>query len=117
MVWRWLVGLLILLLPGGVCALPPPLLPASVVDQALTDLPRWERRGQTLILTTTFPDFVQAMAFVNQLIAPAERLGHHPEITIIYNRVTLLLTTHDAGGLTQLDLDLAQAIQGLLSAP
>ena len=99
MLWRWLVGL-VLLSPTGGCALPPPLLPVPMVDQALTDLPRWERRGQTLILTATFPDFVQAMAFVNQLIALAERWGHHPEITIIYNWVTLLLTTHDAGGLT-----------------
>jgi 4a-hydroxytetrahydrobiopterin dehydratase len=68
-------------LAGGVSALPPPLLP--VVEQALVNLPRWERRGQTLTLTTTFPDFVQAMGFVHRLIAPAERLGHHPETTII----------------------------------
>ncbi len=114
--WGWLVGLVVLW-SGGVSALPPPRLPTPVVDQALTGLPRWQRQGQTLTLTATFPDFVQAMGFVNQLVAPSERLGHHPEITIIYNRVTLILTTHDAGGLTQLDLDLAQVVQGLLGSP
>ncbi|APB34579.1 pterin-4-alpha-carbinolamine dehydratase [Gloeomargarita lithophora Alchichica-D10] len=114
--WVWWVGL-VLGWPGVGLALPPPLLPVPTVDQALAGLPRWQRQGQVLTLTATFPDFVQAMAFVNRLVAPAERLGHHPEIKINYNRVTLVLTTHDAGGLTQLDVDLAQVIQGLLGSP
>ena len=52
-------------------------------------------------------------AFVNALVDPAEALGHHPDIVITYNRVALTLTTHDAGGLTELDFQLAEAISQL----
>lgn len=54
-----------------------------------------------------FPDFVQSLAFVNRVGAIAEQLGHHPDITINYNRVRLDLITHDAGGLTDLDFKMA----------
>lgn len=60
-----------------------------------------------------FKDFAQAMAFMNAVAEVAERMNHHPEWTNVYNRVNVRLTTHDAGGLTQLDFDLAQAMDAL----
>ncbi|MDJ0528931.1 MAG: 4a-hydroxytetrahydrobiopterin dehydratase, partial [Microcystis sp. M53600_WE12] len=64
--------------------------------------------------TFKFNNFIEAIAFVNRLVTPAESLGHHPDITINYNRVTLSLTTHDVGGLSNLDFDLAQQIERLI---
>ncbi len=61
----------------------------------------------------TFKNFLDAIEFVNKLVAPAEAAGHHPDITISYNRVTISLTTHDAGGLTQKDLTLAKTLAQL----
>jgi 4a-hydroxytetrahydrobiopterin dehydratase len=58
-------------------------------------------------------DFAAALAWVNQVGALAEASNHHPDIAISWNRVTLTLSTHSAGGLTQFDLDLAAQIDGL----
>ena len=80
------------------------------VRQKLANLPGWITSGQSLSQTYKFRDFIQAVKFVNKLVEPAEALGHHPDITISYNKVTIHLTTHDAGGITQKDFDLAQEI-------
>jgi 4a-hydroxytetrahydrobiopterin dehydratase len=60
-----------------------------------------------------FGNFVEAMAFVNKVAEIAEELGHHPDITINYNRVTLSVITHDAGGLTTMDFTLAERVNAL----
>ena len=73
----------------------------------------WTREGDEIVKTVTRADFVQAMAFVNQVAEMAEARNHHPDIAISWNRVDLRLSTHDAGGLTSLDFDLAQAVDGL----
>jgi len=86
------------------------LLTPAEIDQALRSLPGWTTDGKCLRRTYTFPDFPAAVAFVNRLVAPAEARNHHPDIAISYNRVTLSLTTHDAGGLTAKDLALASAL-------
>ncbi len=78
-------------------------------------LPDWETDGKALYRKQTFKDFVEAIAFVNQLVSPAEALGHHPDISISYNKVSITMTTHDAGGLTELDFQLAQTISNLLN--
>lgn len=70
----------------------------------------WRRDGDWLEKTSTFKDFREAMAFVNRVAELAEERNHHPDISISWNRVTLRLTTHDRGGLTERDFDLAQAI-------
>lgn len=70
----------------------------------------WARQGDELVKVVTRKDFAGSMAFVNAVAALAEAANHHPDIAISWNRVTLRLTTHSAGGLTQLDLDLAAAI-------
>ena len=80
------------------------------VRQKLADLPEWITSGQSLSRTYKFRDFIQAVQFVNRLVEPAEAAGHHPDINISYNQVTIHLTTHDAGGITQKDFDLAKEI-------
>lgn len=86
------------------------LLTKDEIDEALRSLPGWTSNGKALLRTYTFADFPAAVAFVNGLVAPAEARNHHPDISVSYNRVTLSLTTHDAGGLTAKDLDLARAL-------
>ena len=72
--------------------------------------PQWKLYDGKLVREWTFQDFVQAMAFVNRVAKLAEQAGHHPDIDIRYNRVTLGLVTHDAGGITQRDAEMAAAI-------
>jgi 4a-hydroxytetrahydrobiopterin dehydratase len=76
----------------------------------LSNLPGWQVEGAELTRTFQFEDFAAALGFVNRLAALAEEAGHHPDIDIRYNRVRLGLTTHDAGGLTVRDFNLAAAV-------
>jgi 4a-hydroxytetrahydrobiopterin dehydratase len=82
---------------------------AAVVEQGLA----WERVGDELTTTVELHDFADALAFVNKVGAAAEAANHHPDIDIRWNKVHLVLTTHDSGGLTVLDLALAAAIDRL----
>jgi 4a-hydroxytetrahydrobiopterin dehydratase len=77
---------------------------------------QWTRQGDELVKVVTKKDFVEAMRFVNAVAEAAEAANHHPDIAISWNKVTLRLSTHDAGGLTQLDIDLAGRIDGLDAA-
>ena len=80
------------------------------VAARLGSVPGWERAGDRLRRVYTFPTFPAAIAFVNRVAEVAESLDHHPDITIEYTRVTLSVTTHDAGGLTENDFTLASRI-------
>ena len=80
------------------------------VAASLRQTPGWERAGAEIKRTYRFRDFREALAFVNRVGELAEQAGHHPDIDIRYNAVALALTTHDAGGLTAQDFDLARAI-------
>ena len=91
----------------------PVVLSEAEIQQRLAAVPLWTTDGESLFYEQTFADFEAAIAFVNALVDPAEALGHHPDIVITYNRVALTLTTHDAGGLTELDFQLAEAISQL----
>ena len=82
------------------------------IGQALRQLPGWQRAGSEIRRTYRFGDFREGLAFVNRVGELAERAGHHPDIDIRYNAVTLALSTHDAGGLTAKDFELARAIGG-----
>jgi len=73
----------------------------------------WTREGDELVKTVTKKDFAEAMQFVNGVADLAEKANHHPDISISWNKVTLRLSTHSAGGLTQKDLDLAGQIDKL----
>lgn len=83
----------------------------ATIAQALAALPGWEREGDALVREFRFKNFREAMAFVNQVAELAEELRHHPDITIRYNRVRLLLTTHEANGLTERDLEFARRLR------
>ncbi len=80
------------------------------ITRRLAALPGWQRQGQEIRRTFSFADFRSALAFVNRVGELAEAANHHPDIDIRYSRVTLALTTHDAGGLTVRDFDLAARI-------
>jgi 4a-hydroxytetrahydrobiopterin dehydratase len=86
------------------------LLTEAEIQQRVNLLSDWTVAGSNLKTTRTFKDFIQAIEFVNKLVEPAESAGHHPDIEISYNKVKIQLTTHDAGGLTKKDFDLAKII-------
>lgn len=88
-------------------ALMNPLTPAEI-RLGMPRIPHWTRRGAVLRRIFEFNDFVAAMTFVNSVARAAEKVQHHPDIDIRWNRVTLGLTTHDAGGLTERDFSLAE---------
>ena len=83
------------------------------VAEALQKLGQWTLQGNQIERLLTFENFVDAMIFVNKVAEVAEEEQHHPDIRIVYNRVTLALTTHDAGGLTQKDFQMARRIDSL----
>ena len=81
------------------------------VDAALSEQGlNWSREGDALITTVKLHDFAAALEFVNAVGAAAEAANHHPDIDIRWNTVRLVLSTHDSGGITLLDLALAAAI-------
>jgi 4a-hydroxytetrahydrobiopterin dehydratase len=86
------------------------LLTDAEIQERANQLEGWTVEGKELRITRKFKNFVEAIAFVNQIVEPAEAAGHHPDLEISYNKVTVSLTTHDAGGLTSKDFDLAQVI-------
>jgi 4a-hydroxytetrahydrobiopterin dehydratase len=87
---------------------------AEDADRRLARLPGWSIDAGELVNTFNFKDFRDALAFVNRVGEAAESAGHHPDIDIRYNRVRLALVTHDAGGLTEKDFDLASGVNSLL---
>ena len=84
--------------------------------EALDGLPDWDYdEGRDAITrTVVFTDFAEAFGFMAQVALIAEKADHHPEWKNVWNRVEILLTTHDAGGLSERDVELAQAIDGIL---
>jgi 4a-hydroxytetrahydrobiopterin dehydratase len=90
-----------------------PKLSALAVSRRLAGLKGWTLVGKAIQKQFTFANFKEAMFFVNGVAAVAENAGHHPDITITYNRVTLGLSTHDAGGITGKDFDLARRIEAV----
>lgn len=75
----------------------------------------WEREGDKLVKTVVLADFKTALAWINRVGELAEGRNHHPDINLSWNRVTLTLTTHSVGGLTDADFELARAIDALPS--
>ncbi len=90
-----------------------PLTPAER-DTALAGLPHWQfldERGGLIKREYAFADFTAAFGFMAQLALVAERMNHHPEWSNVYSRVSITLTTHDAGGVTTNDIALAQVAE------
>jgi 4a-hydroxytetrahydrobiopterin dehydratase len=125
----WAIGLPTLVLANEAIAVPlsgrsamplasaPTVLKQAELRQRLRQLPGWKTDGKHLICTAQFRDFVTAIAFVNRLVEPAEQAAHHPDLFIAFNKVTISLTTHDAGGITSLDTDLGAQISQLKDFP
>lgn len=83
------------------------------VEQKLAELPEWSLVSEAIQKTYQFDTFVESMRFVTAVADEAERAQHHPDVLIRYNKVTLTLSTHDAGGITQKDFDLAARADAL----
>jgi len=91
----------------------PPKLSPSEIEAALARLPGWKLTGAKLHREYRFPDFIHAFGFMATAAVMTEALGHHPEWSNVYNRVTVDLTTHDVGGVTAKDVELAARLEGI----
>ncbi len=96
--------------------MPIPRLSESARDALLAELPDWKLRDDGLAIEHDFKfaDFSEAFGFMARVALYAEKVDHHPEWSNVYNRVHITLTTHDAGGLSQRDDDMARAIAAML---
>ena len=89
-------------------------LDATALEAALRDLPNWAQEGEALVRTFRRRDWRDAIAFVNAVAEEAQRRDHHPDIAIEgYRNVTFRLTSHDSGGITKRDVNLAKRIDEL----
>jgi 4a-hydroxytetrahydrobiopterin dehydratase len=87
---------------------------ATQIKAGLASIPEWRKKGGAIVRTYQFTDFPAAIEFVNRVAEVAEGSWHHPDIDIRWNKVTLLLTTHDAGGLSEKDFELAKQFDELV---
>jgi 4a-hydroxytetrahydrobiopterin dehydratase len=92
-----------------------PALTTKQVGLRLKALPNWSKRAQTILRTFKFEGFLKSIAFVNRIARKAQKINHHPDIDIRFNKVTLKLTTHDEGGITQKDFSLARQCNEVFS--
>ncbi len=83
------------------------------IQARLEDLEGWERSGDSIRKQFKLDDFVGSVEFVNRLVEPAEEMNHHPDLEVSWNRVTVSITTHAQGGLTENDFELARRIEAL----
>jgi 4a-hydroxytetrahydrobiopterin dehydratase len=90
-----------------------PLLSDEDIEMRLDKLPGWSREADSITRELKFDDFQGSVDFVNRITPPAEEMNHHPDIAISWNKVTLTLSTHSEGGLTQNDFELATRIDSL----
>lgn len=88
-------------------------LDATEIKLALANTPDWKKNGDVISRMFSFKDFPAAIKFVNAVAEVAEAAWHHPDIDVRWNKVTLALTTHDAGGLTEKDFALAKKFDEL----
>ncbi len=90
-----------------------PKLSSDELKAAVADLIEWEvaEDGNSLSKTFKFANFITAFGFMTKMAIVAEKMNHHPEWFNVYNRVEVKLTTHDSGGITELDIELASAME------
>lgn len=81
------------------------------IQRALGGLPGWARRGEVLTKTFSFDRFADGIRFIDRLARAADDMNHHPDIDVRYTKITVMLSTHDAGGITEADLRLAEKIE------
>ena len=85
----------------------------EAIAAGLAGLSGWERDGDAITKTYTFGAYMEGIAFVNGTAEAAEAADHHPDMAVGYKRVTVTLSTHSSGGISQKDLDLAAALEAL----
>lgn len=90
------------------------LLDENSLDSALKKCPEWEVYGNTIFRSMEFENFGESMEFVNIIADLAEETGHHPDIGISLSTVTLTLTTHEEGGVTSADIEMAQRLDNII---
>jgi 4a-hydroxytetrahydrobiopterin dehydratase len=83
------------------------------IEARLADLDGWERQGEAIVKAFGRGDFVGSVKFIDALVAPAEEMGHHPDVAISWDTVTVTISTHSEGGLTASDFELAAKIDAL----
>ena len=81
------------------------------IEKRIAELTGWSVEENSIKKSFLLDDHIVAMGFVNRIAMVAEAMNHHPEIQMVYNKVVIILSTHDAGGVTELDLELAQKIE------
>jgi 4a-hydroxytetrahydrobiopterin dehydratase len=86
------------------------------IAQRVASLPGWKAENEKLLRAFSFPDFKSALDFVNRVGAAAEEMGHHPDIQLGWGRAAFEISTHDAGGLTDHDFELARRIDAIAGA-
>lgn len=91
----------------------PEKLDAAAIQERLATAPGWSLEDEKLRRAFQFDDFVEAFAFMSAAALKAEKMDHHPEWFNVYNRVVVDLATHDAGGVTEMDFDLARAMNAI----
>jgi len=86
----------------------------SIIEEKLKNLPGWSLKNEKLYKEFQFNDFNQAFGFMTRAAIEIEKMNHHPEWFNVYNRITVELTTHDAGGITDNDVNLARILNSLI---
>lgn len=89
------------------------LLDDEEIEARLGDLPGWRREGEAIVKEFRREDFVGSVDFVSSLVGPAEEMGHHPDLELSWDTVTVRIATHSEGGLTAADFELAGRIEAL----
>ncbi len=89
------------------------LLSDSEIEARISEHPGWERRGDAIVKEFERGDFVGSVNFVRSLVEPAEEMGHHPDLKISWDTVTVSISTHSEGGVTAADFELATKIDAL----
>lgn len=89
------------------------LLDDSEIEAKLADLPGWEQSGEAIRKSFSCGDFVGSVGFVESLVEPAEAMGHHPDLEVSWDTVTVTISTHSEGGLTAADFELAGKVDDL----
>jgi len=89
------------------------LLEDQEIAARLDQLEGWQRKGDEIVRDFKFEDFVGSVGFVDRVVGPAEEMGHHPDLAISWNTVTVSISTHSEGGLTAADFELAGRIDSI----
>jgi 4a-hydroxytetrahydrobiopterin dehydratase len=92
-----------------------PALHSKEIKLHLQSVPDWSKRAQTIFRTFKFEGFLKGIDFVNRIAVKAQKMNHHPDIDVRFNEVTLTLSTHDEGGITEKDFSLAKQCDEVFS--